>query len=122
MNRKALEAVREGTGLIREGLAKFDGGPWDFYLRELLASYELLTTRFTPFPLDSPVKLKRTPTITPTKGHGWLEYKDVLKKGAPGRVREVECGEGGFRFSVEFQGALGHYFSFKEGWLEEDPT
>lgn len=67
-----IERIRKASGLIREGMYIFASGPLDYYLENLVASYELMRSRFAPFKLGARVELAKTPDITPAESPGWM--------------------------------------------------
>lgn len=126
-----IERIKTGAAKIREGMDLMAGGPLDYYLEQLAASYELLITRFAPFKVGERVELAHTPEISEKVAWGWLSGKHYLKAGTVGTVQEVSCGKGGFSFLVSFDDESWihphtkerqptpheHHYGFKEHWL-----
>lgn len=105
---------------------------FSFYMKELLHSYKLLLDKYAPFKVGDRVMLKKPPTIDDTHAPGWAGCKHFLIEGAKATVCEVSCGEGGFRFYLEFDGESyidhehmlhmvkdKHSFCFGEDFLEK---
>lgn len=126
-----IERVKKATRLMREGMDLFSQGPFEYYLENLTASYDLLISRFAPFKVGDDVVLAKTPEINEQTAWGWMPAKHYLKRGARGLVQEVSCGTGGFSFMVSFAAESWinsmtkevnptphkHYYAFKEHWL-----
>jgi hypothetical protein len=97
-----IENIRKATKLMEEAFSLFSSGPFDYYLTELVASYDLLIQRFAPFKVGDRVRLRATPEINEKTRYGWLGYKGILVQGAIGTVVAAECGSKGFAFAVQF--------------------
>lgn len=95
--------VLEGVAKLNEGTKILSQGPLSFYMEELLACFDLLITRFSPYRIGDKVVLNYTPNV---EGTGWACFRGKLKAGIQGEVKEIECGKGGFRYQVVFP-ALG---------------
>ena len=115
-----LDGIKKAWKLIQAAEEALGQGPASFYFEELLASYDLLMSRFCPYKVGERVILRMTPIIENTHSPGWLPYKSFLVKGALGVICSAECGRDGFIFSVEFVGHDGRYFAFKESYLAHE--
>ena len=97
-----LTNFREGMDMIEKGMRKFQGGPFDYYLRKLTECHDLLIDKYAPFRVGDRVFLTEAPRITPDKSPGWLGCEHFLVRGAAGTVREVDVDGRGFSAAVEF--------------------
>lgn len=96
------DIVKRGVDLISEGLSALNSGPFDFYLRQLIAAHKLVVERFAPFKIGDTVELAKVPNFE--KALGWRGFEDFLVIGAVGQVRGIEIyAEGIICFDVIFE-------------------
>ena len=106
-----VESVRQGAKLIREGMAKLNNGPLDYYLTELTDCYQLLIDRFSPYKVGQRVMLKETPEISLEKSWGWMTGKHFLVKGSIAKVATISASGRGFSYGLHFE---------KETWIDRE--
>ena len=104
-----IEALKTAMKKMDEARRLLEGGPMNYTLDQLLASYELLMDRFAPHRVGDYVELARAPAISPESG--WHSSRHFLTEGAKGVIRTAECGDKGFRFGVAFN---------NESWLDNN--
>lgn len=80
----------------------------EYFVKELF--------KYSKFKFGDIVSLNNTPEITATKSWGWLGYKNILVKGAIGKVIEVDHYKGIFRYMIEIKE---HLFTFNESDLNK---
>ena len=95
-----VATLKEGAALVKQGLAKLEGGPLDFYMDRATGSVEYLLTRFCPFKIGDSVVLTTTPEINEHTRWGWLCAKHFLREGASGVIAAVDCDREGLIFDV----------------------
>jgi len=96
-----VEAIKEGVQLIEQGIAKFSGGPLDYYLKCLTKAYDLLLSKYAPFKPGDRVKLVKS--INFESSHGWYGSRHFLVPGARGIVESSSCDSNGkLRFDIVF--------------------
>lgn len=115
-----LNKVKEALELQQRALSLLEKGPMSYYFEELVASYELLLSRFAPFKVGDKVKL------TKDLREGWeAVWHTILVKGAQGVVERVDCGKSGFRIQVKLdfrESHCDHSFTLREEDLEVAPA
>lgn len=129
-----IARIKKAASLVSEGMDMFRGGPLSYYLENLAAAYDAVTTQYAPFKVGERVKLASTPDINEKDSWGWLGAKHYLVKGSGGTVKEVSYGTKGFQFYVSFDdeswidsrtGEVNptphqHTYHFKEEWLRAE--
>lgn len=122
-------AIKDGSALIKRGMALLEGGPLEYYLEKATGTVEYLLTRFSPFKVGDAVKLTATPEINEKVAWGWQGSKHFLKEGASGVVVAVDCDRDGLIFDVVMDNQTYVYggeekpvsqpksFRFRERWI-----
>lgn len=120
MYQHSATRILEGVEKLNEGSKILSQGPLSFYMEELLACFDLLINRFSPYKVGDKVILNYTPVV---EGTGWSCFKGKLEKGIEGEVKEIGCGKGGLRYQVVFPG-LGttDTLAFDERRLDPSPN
>jgi hypothetical protein len=81
----SVEKVRQLVEAYKE-FSKLNVWDIGWNLDQLVASYDLLMSRFAPFKVGDRVALAKTPNITQESAPGWMRSKHFLVKGAEGTV------------------------------------
>jgi len=100
--KKQFDDVREACKLLEKASDLMRGSCLQYYLDQLLQSYDLLMGTYAPFKVGDRVQLSKTPVINEKTAPGWRGSEHFLVKGAAGEVAEAECVNGKFRFSILF--------------------
>ena len=116
-----IKDIEEASKLMEKAHGLLSRGPLSFYLREMAGAYNVLMSRFCPFPIGTKVALSKTPKITPETSPGWMSCKHFLVAGAVGTVVEAGCGEEGFSFHVQFDDETYIHPHTKEKCVPQSP-
>lgn len=94
------DRVKRGIEQITEGLRTLSTGPFDYYLKSLVAGDKLIRERFSPFKVGETVEL----AVAPKCNNGWSGCAHFLIEGAPGVVQEIEVtAEAVLRYMIVFE-------------------
>lgn len=101
-----LEDVKEGLDDLKRGKDLIDHilktYPSESKISKLIEYSEVLFDKFSPFHTFDRVKLKKNIPISSEKNYGWMPYAYLLKKGAEGKIFEMDYYNDEFQYAVVF--------------------
>ena len=99
--------VKDAFAKIKAGMSTLGHGPIDWYVDNLIAAYDLILNRFSPYKVGDRVTLREP---HPAPGD-WQHSKHFLVPGEPATVESIE---------VRHDGKIAYYCVFdNETWIDE---
>lgn len=102
-----FDKVKEAFAKIESGMSTLRGGPINWFVDQLIAAYDLVLNRFSPYKVGARVTLREP---HPAPGN-WQQSKHFLVPGEPATVELID---------LRADGRLVFYCVFdNETWIDE---